>query len=74
MFKTKEVKLLDIGIDDTISKEFATGDPSKLSKLLDRSMTISGFKAVDRLGKETFINAALISARKKLKHPKVKLL
>jgi hypothetical protein len=70
MFKTKEVKLLDIGIDDAMSKEFATGDPSKLSKLLDRSMTISGFKAVDRLGKETFINAALISARKKVKTPK----
>lgn len=57
MFGTKEAKLLDIGIDQVISQEFS--DPGIAARALDKMFSVSGFRAVDRLGKETLINAAL---------------
>lgn len=57
VLKTNRITLDDIGLADDISKEFT--DPGKLSKVLSRALNISGFKAVDRIGKETLINASL---------------
>ena len=57
----KRVKLSQV-LDDTISKEFA--DPSLFAKALEKSFKVSGFKMVDKLGKETIINAALKSNTK----------
>jgi hypothetical protein len=52
----KAVKMADI-MDDQISREFA--NPGVTSRALDKMFRVSGFKAVDRLGKETAINASL---------------
>jgi hypothetical protein len=50
-------KLVDIGLDQTLSEELA--NPSRTTKLLNDIFKLSGFKAVDRLGKEVTMNAAL---------------
>ena len=70
MFGTKEIKIVDLGIDDLITKELALGDNRKIAKALDKIMGGVGFKAIDRLGKETYINAAIKRARKMVKSPK----
>lgn len=56
MFKTKDLKTIDIGLERA-GQEFA--DVRKSAQVLDKLMGISGFKFVDRLGKETIMNAAL---------------
>jgi len=56
MFGAKNIKLVDLGLSD-ISKEVAEVRPT--AKLLDKMFRASGFKAIDRLGKETAINASL---------------
>lgn len=57
MFGAKDAKLIDIGIDQVISQEFS--DVSRAARALDKMFSVSGFRSVDRLGKETLINAAL---------------
>ena len=57
LFGAKDVKLIDIGIDQVISQEFS--DPSIANKVLNKLFGVSGFRAIDTLGKETFIGAAL---------------
>jgi len=57
----KKVKLSQV-MDDTISREF--NDPSLLAKSLEATFKASGFKFVDRLAKETSINAAYRINRK----------
>jgi hypothetical protein len=61
MLGSKDITIVDLGINN-ISQEFS--DVRKTSKLLDKAFGVSGFKAIDRLGKETFINA---SFRKNIK-------
>jgi hypothetical protein len=57
MFGTKHAKLIDIGLDDVITEELS--DPSVATRSLNWVLRYgSGFKWVDRLGKETYINAA----------------
>ena len=56
MLGAKNIKLVDLGLSD-ISKEVAEVRPT--AKLLDKMFRASGFKAIDRLGKETAINASL---------------
>ena len=68
VLKTNRITLDDIGLADDISKEFT--DPGKLSKVLSRALNISGFKAVDRIGKETLINASLKKNQAMSKNPK----
>lgn len=68
MFGTKEAKMIDIGLDQVISEEFR--DAAVLAKTLDKALTYGGFKSVDRLGKETFINASLKKSRNMVKNPK----
>lgn len=53
MFNAKQIKIDDIGLRDTIIQELNEG-----SRALDKLFRISGFKRMDRLGKETIINAA----------------
>ena len=67
MFGTKNIKLIDIGIDN-VSQEFS--DTRKTAKLLNTLFKISGFKAIDKLGKETYINAALRNNFQKVKTAK----
>ena len=69
MFGTKELRTIDLGIEDLITKELAVGDSRKTVQLLDGLMRKAGFKAMDRLGKETFLNASLKKARKQVQTP-----
>ena len=57
MFKAKDLKLIDVGITD-IQQELSEGNVRFTSKLLNKLFTISGFRAIDRLGKEASMNAA----------------
>lgn len=52
----KAVKMADV-MDDQISREFA--NPGVTSRALEKMFRVSGFKAMDRLGKETALNASL---------------
>ena len=70
MFGTKEIKLVDLGIEDLIATELAMGGARKTSVLLGKLMTGAGFRRIDQLGKETFINASLKEARNLVKSPK----
>ena len=68
IFGKKYVKLVDIGFDSVLSAEVT--NTRKLAGLLDTMFKVSGFKAVDRLGKETLMNAALHRVMNKVKTPK----
>lgn len=57
MFNPKQVKIIDIGLEDAITNEMM--NPGKSANLLQKMFKYSGFQAVDRLGKESTINAAL---------------
>lgn len=54
---SREAKLIDIGLDEVISQELS--NPSKVSSALNFTLKAGAFKTFDRLGKETYINAAL---------------
>lgn len=69
MFGTKEIKLIDIGLENVLTKELG-GDLSKSGRALSFMLKGTGFSTIDRLGKETLINASLKSARKQVKTPK----
>jgi hypothetical protein len=57
MFGAKNIKLVDLGLEQVIAQELA--NPSKTSAALHKLFKISGFQRIDRLGKETVINAAM---------------
>ena len=65
MFGEKNIKLPDIGIAN-ISTDLAEGNIRKTAKLLNFLFDKTGFRAVDRLGKETLMNAAFRKAIKKV--------
>ena len=67
-FSSKSAKLIDIGLDNVISTEM--GNPSKFANGLQKLFKASGFQAVDKFGKQTIINAALIKAQKQAKSEK----
>jgi len=69
MFGTKEMKLIDVGLENVLTKELG-GDVSKSGQALSAMLKAVGFSTIDRLGKETLMNAALKSARKQVKTPK----
>lgn len=52
-----KIKLIDIALNDEIMTELASS-PSLTSNLLNKVLTATGFRAVDRLGKETIINSS----------------
>jgi hypothetical protein len=60
-FGTKEMRLIDLGLDKVISEEMV--NPKVSGQALEKLFKYSGFKAVDKLGKETLINASLRRAR-----------
>lgn len=66
LFGATDVKLMDIYIDE-VSKELSEAGLRGTSKMLHKLMEKSGFKALDRLGKETYINAAFKNAKKLVK-------
>jgi hypothetical protein len=53
LFGKKNFNIDDVGLRDTILEEFESS-----SKALDKLFRLSGFKRMDKLTKETFINAA----------------
>ena len=69
MFGTKLVKLIDIGLENVLTKELG-GDVSKTATALSKMLKGTGFATVDRLGKETYINASLKKATSLVKSKK----
>ena len=67
-FSKKSAKLIDIGLDNTISQEM--GNPSKFANGLQTLFKASGFSNIDKFGKQTIINAALIKAQKQARSDK----
>ncbi len=65
MFGEKDIKLPDIGIED-ISSDLAEGNIRKTARALNWLFDKTGFRKVDRLGKETLINAAFKKAIKQV--------
>jgi len=61
----KRITMQELGLDDVLAEEFA--NEKLFSKSLHRLFTISGFRQVDRLGKNTILNAALRKAEKQSK-------
>ena len=67
-FSKKSAKLIDIGLDNTISQEM--GNPSKFANGLQKLFKASGFAHIDKFGKQTIINAALIKAQRQSRSTK----
>ncbi len=61
-FKGKQLDAEDIGIINNVAAEMNSG--GGLSKLLDKTLGLSGFKTVDRIGKNAVINSSLIKYQK----------
>lgn len=70
--KPKEkIKLKDIGVDlDRIAQEIV--DPSKRSKVMNWATKYSLFKAIDAIGKDTYINALYNKYHRLAKNGKLK--
>jgi len=69
MLGEKNIKLVDIGLENMISSDI--GAPTtKLASALDKMMRGSGFTTVDKLGKETLLNSSLKFAQASVKNPK----
>ena len=60
MIGRKNIDIKDLGIIDAAKELDSVGGASKV---LDRLLAVSGFKAIDRLGKNTLINSAYRAAR-----------
>ena len=65
----KKLDVRQLGIEDVITQEFLTSNRLS-SRLLNTALGMSGFRFVDRLGKNTLINGALIKAQKMAGTPK----
>ncbi len=61
----RKIKLEDLNLDQVVSAEMGT--VGAMARMLDRTFAISGFKAIDRLGKETLVNAAYSKFQKMAK-------
>ena len=68
MFKTKDIGLIDVGINNAM-QEVAEGGTRGTARLLNKLFDISGFRTLDRLGKETFMNASFRKAINQVKTP-----
>lgn len=75
----KKVGVKDLGLVDHISQEMASGsvEPVKIAghevstaKFLDKIFKVTGFSAVDQLGKTVVINTALNKASRQVASPK----
>jgi hypothetical protein len=61
-----DISVKDLGIED-IMEEFR--DASTLAKAIKTTFKATGFTAMDRIGKETTVNAAIDKLRQKAKNP-----
>lgn len=64
----KSTKVHDTGLVNTVAAEMAQGGATK--KWLDASLSMSGFRAVDRFGKKVLLEASKIKGRKLASTPK----
>lgn len=64
VLKTKVATIEDLGLDDIAAEMQSV---SGLSKALNFSLKYTGFKKMDRLGKETLINSSLRKAKQMVK-------
>ena len=69
MFSEKNVSVIDIGIEDA-SAEMAEQGIRGTANALRKLLGVSGFRKIDRLGKETYINSAIKRASNMLKTKK----
>lgn len=58
------IKLEDLNLESMRYTEFEDLKAGKFKKISDGLMTVSGFNKIDRIGKETFVNAALERGQK----------
>ena len=70
MFGEKKVNLVSIGMENAVAKELTHGDIRKTAKALNKALGLSLFKRVDKLTKETHINASLKKAKQMVKTEK----
>ena len=57
LFKAKDIKLVDIGISE-LQQELSENSQRWTAKQLNKLFKLSGFKAIDRLSRETTMNAS----------------
>jgi len=62
------IKVKDYGLLDSLAEEFAT--TRKSARWLHRAFTYSGFKYMDRLGKDTLIKSTHLKYKSMAKNPK----
>tara|TARA_R110002012_G_scaffold120355_1_gene269704 strand:+ start:3103 stop:6039 length:2937 start_codon:yes stop_codon:yes gene_type:complete len=67
-FTGPKARLIDLGLDNVIATEISNA--TKFSKALNTLFKLSGFKSIDKFGKETFINAALRKSQTQVKSKK----
>lgn len=65
----KKLDVRQLGVEDIIAQEFLTSNRLS-SRILNTALKLSGFRFVDRLGKNTLINGSLIKAQKMAGTPK----
>jgi hypothetical protein len=70
MFGQKRITIADAALE-RVSAEMSES-PRLTGKVLDAAFTATGFRAIDRLGKETIMNSALARFEKLAKTPKGK--
>lgn len=68
LFGKNKISMVDLGLDDVMASEFATGLDASVS--LHKLLTYSGFRRVDRFGKDVLIGAALRNGTKMAKTTK----
>ena len=65
----EQIKLVDVAINN-IAQELSEGNVRATAKVLNKTFDIVGFRRLDQLGKETFINAAFMKSVNKMKTTK----
>jgi hypothetical protein len=68
LVKPKQVDTVALGLTKALDADYAS--VSTLSKLLEFTLKYSGFKSIDQLGKNTYLNAALNKSKAVLKTAK----
>ena len=66
MLGTKEMGLIDLGLENMITTELGSGVDGT-ARALAKMLKGVGFQRIDKLGKETYINASLKKARNMVK-------
>jgi len=64
----KRIRMQDLGLEDTIAQEFVSTNST--GKFLNKLFSYTGFRAIDRFGKNTLINGSLNKAQALVKSTK----